>query len=326
MYNDCMHRRSVEWPTVAVAATIAAGFASILQWHRYLPAPVVVLALAVLAAWYNSLQHEVVHGHPTRWKSINTAMAIVPLGMVMPYFAYRETHLAHHRTRNLTDPDTDPESFYLSAETWARLGPMRRRAVTIMRTLAGRMVLGPPVLAVNWWTASLGRRLSLPAVAQFVAHAIGVAGVLAVVRMAGLPIWIYVLGVAWCGSSLSLLRSFAEHRFVDGANRSAMVRSGTFFSLLFLNNNLHTTHHARPAASWYALPALSDRLGSDHIAAEGAGLYRGYAKIARHYLLHPFDEPVGPGRVQAASPDNYPITVPEVADGWRRREKAPRLI
>ncbi|MDQ3738098.1 MAG: fatty acid desaturase [Actinomycetota bacterium] len=313
-----MRRRAVEWPTLAVAASIAAGFVAVLAWHRQVPAALVVVALAVLGAWYNSFQHEVVHGHPTRWRAVNTALAVLPLGLVVPFGAYREVHLLHHRTAGLTDPDADPESFYVSADTWARLGPVSRGAVIVLRTLAGRMLLGPPVAAVRWWAGLAGDAMTPRVAGRLLAHVAGVAGVLAVVRMAGVPIWIYVIGVAWGGGSLSLLRSFAEHRFVEGANRSAMVRSGPFLSLLFLNNNLHTTHHARPAASWYSLPVLSERLGSDHIAAAGAGLYRGYGAIARHYLLRPFDQPVGPGR--------QPITVPDVADGWRRREKAPRLI
>lgn len=314
-----MRRRAVEWATVAVAAAIAAGLASILLWHEHVPAPVLLVALAVLGAWYNSLQHEVVHGHPTRWPAVNTALAMVPFGLVLPFAAYRSTHLAHHRSPELTDPDVDPESFYVSAETWARFGPVRRRGLMVLRTLAGRMVLGPPIVAIRWWRGWAGGGLTLRACARLAAHVCGVAGVLVVVHMAAMPMWIYVIGVAWGGGSLSLLRSFAEHRFVDGANRSAMVRSGRFFSLLFLNNNLHTTHHARPGLAWYALPSASERLGSDEIAAAGAGLYRGYGDIARRYLLRPFDQPVGRGRGQ-------PITVPEVSDGWRRREKAPRLI
>ena len=314
-----MSRRAVEWPTLVVAAAIAGGMAAILLWHRHVPTPLLLVALAVLGAWYNSLQHEVVHGHPTRWPAVNTALAIVPLGLVIPFGAYREVHLLHHRTPGLTDPDADPESFYLAADTWARLGPIRRRGVTVLRTLSGRMLFGPPIVAVRWWSGTASGGLTQSAAGRLVAHAAGVASVLVAVRMAGLPMWTYVLGVAWGGGSLSLLRSFAEHRFVDGANRSAMVRSGRCFSLLFLNNNLHTAHHARPRLAWYSLPAASERLGSDRIAAGGAGLYSGYGEIARRYLLRPFDEPVGPGRTQ-------PITVPEVADGWRRREKAPRLI
>lgn len=313
----------MEWPTVAVAATIAAGFATVLLWHRHVPTPLLIVALAALGAWYNSLQHEVVHGHPTRWRAVNSALAIVPVGLVVPFAAYRESHLLHHRTLELTDPDTDPESFYVSAITWAHFGPVSRGAVTVMRTLAGRMALGPPVVAVRWWIGWLGGGMVRQAPGRFLAHAVGVMAVLAVVRLAGLPIWVYVVGVAWGGGSLSLLRSFAEHRFIDGANRSAMVRSGRFFSLLFLYNNLHTTHHARPRLPWYALSAASEQLGSDRIAAAGAGLYRGYGEIARRYLLHPFDEPVGAGRL--THPVGAPATGFAEGSAHHRARRGRRL-
>ena len=68
--------------------------------------------------------------------------------------------------------------------------------------------------------------------------------VLAVVVASGLDVWVYVLGATWFGWSISLVRSFAEHRFVDGGTQSAVVRAGPVMSLLFLNNNLHLSHHA----------------------------------------------------------------------------------
>ena len=38
-----------------------------------------VVILGVLAAWYGSLQHEVIHGHPTPWGRVNVALAAAPL-------------------------------------------------------------------------------------------------------------------------------------------------------------------------------------------------------------------------------------------------------
>jgi fatty acid desaturase len=271
---------------VAVAVAIAGGFAAVLAAYESLPTVVVVALLAILGAWYNSLQHEVIHGHPTPWRSVNTAMATVPLGLVVPFAVYRDSHLTHHRADPLTSPDTDPESFYVSVETWRRCGPVRRATLLAMRTLAGRLVLGPLVAATRWW-----RSMS---VTRAAAHLAGVAVVLAVVAASGLPLWIYVVGVAWCGGALSLLRSFVEHRLPEAGTRSAIVHAGWFFSLLFLNNNLHHTHHARPGVPWFELPGLNTRLDADRLAAAGAGLYTGYGEIARRYLFRPFDTVVVP--------------------------------
>ena len=114
----------VEWPTVAVLGSIGSGFRAVLHSHDRLPTVIVVAALAVLAAWYNSLQHEAIHGHPTPWRRVNTAMAALPVGLVVPLRWYRSSHLAHHRDEHLTDPTLDPESFYVSA---AGVGIVRSR-------------------------------------------------------------------------------------------------------------------------------------------------------------------------------------------------------
>ena len=89
---------------------------------------------------------------------------------------------------------------------------------------------------------------------------------LAVVRASGMAWWVFAAGVGWGGGALTMLRSFAEHRYARGATRTAVVRAGWFFSLLYLNNNLHHTHHERPAVAWFKLPALHNRLDSDRIA------------------------------------------------------------
>ena len=93
---------------------------------------------------------------------------------------------------------------------------------------------------------------------------------------------------------IQALRSFVEHRAVAGAQRSAIVYSNWFFGLLFLNNNLHNTHHELPGAAWFHLPALTRTLGADEAVAAGAGVYRGYATIFRRHLFRPFDQPVHP--------------------------------
>jgi fatty acid desaturase len=77
---------------------------------------------------------------------------------------------------------------------------------------------------------------------------------------------------------------------------SAVVHTSPPIALLFLNNNLHHTHHTRPDAAWYRLPELNHELGSDAIAAAGAGLYRGgYAEQWRRFGVRPFCRPVFPG-------------------------------
>ena len=123
-------------------------------------------------------------------------------------------------------------------------------------------------------------------------HVLAVVAVLVVVRAAGMSIVAYLVATVWVGPGLSLLRSFAEHRTTATGTRSAVVRAGPVLSLLYLHNNLHHTHHARPHLAWYRLPALHEAIDADRVAASGAGLYRGYGEVVRRYLLHPFDDPV----------------------------------
>lgn len=284
----------VEWPTVLVAMAIWGGLALVLALHDDLPGPVVIAVLAVLAAWYGSLQHEVIHGHPTPWRAVNTALVAVPVGLVVPFSTYRETHLRHHAAPDLTDPVLDPESFHVTPDRWERCGPLRRAALRALRTLAGRMLLGPPVAAARCWT-DLARAARMPRGAVRLATHVGaVVGVLAIVQAAGLSWWVYAAGTAWCGGALTLLRSFVEHRWTPAGTRSAVVETGPVMALLFLHNNLHHAHHARPGEPWYRLPHLHRQLASAEQAEAGAGRYAGYGEVVRRHLFRAFDQPVRP--------------------------------
>ena len=178
-------------------------------------------------------------------------------------------------------------------------GPVRRWYLHAMRTLLGRMVLGPPVIAVRWSQQALRNARTLAGALRVRGHVAAVAVVLLVVRATGMSVWMYVVGVVWAGGALSLLRSFAEHRMTDAGTRSAVVRTGRFFSLLFLNNNLHHTHHVRPGVPWFQLPAATPSSAATSWSATGAGLYAGYGEVARRYLLRPFDTPVHPAATMA---------------------------
>jgi fatty acid desaturase len=155
------------------------------------------------------------------------------------------------------------------------------------------MVLGPLVQAGACWAglADDARRSPRGAL-RLLTHLGGVAVVLLVVDAAGIALWVYVVGVAWVGGALSLLRSFAEHRWTASGTRSAVVNAGPAMSLLYLNNNLHHTHHQRPGVAWFRLPVEHRRLDASTEAARGAGAYAGYGDVVRRYLFRAFDAPV----------------------------------
>ncbi len=284
----------IEWPTIVVALAIACGFLVIALTHTHLPAVVTIALLGVLGAWYGSLRHEVVHGHPTPWRWVNTMIVATPLGLTEPFWQYVDEHLRHHQSDDLTDPLADPESQYLNRSAWQGAGSVVRFARVINTTLAGRLVVGP------WFaTIASGRSLvrrwsggrSRWAIVRFLVADVVV---LAVVVGVGLPLWQYVAGVWYVGTSLTLVRSYAEHRAMAEGSRTAVVHSEGFWALLFLNNNLHVTHHRRPGLAWYRIPAVHASSDADEAAALGAGLYSGYAEIFRRYLFRPLNRVVDP--------------------------------
>lgn len=293
-----LQRRSVEWPTVLLACGLYAAF-GLLTWnYASLPWWVVLPLGGYLVALHGSLQHEVVHGHPTRWRWVNAAFVFPSLWLWLPFTRYRETHLAHHRDEYLTDPLEDPESAYVSAAQWARLGVLHRMVRKAMMTLAGRLLLGPIYfvalkfreLARALWT---GNRRYL---SHWPLHLVAVGVTLGwVIGVCGIPFWEYVLLFVYPGLSLTLLRSYAEHRAAEEVgHRTAVVESGPLFALLFLNNNLHVLHHAQPGLPWYALPAIYRERRDQLLAANGGYLFRGYREIFRRFLLRPRGSPIHP--------------------------------
>ena len=99
-----------EAPTLCLAAIIYGGWlAHTLAWHA-LPLAVSLPLGAWLLAWHSSLQHEIIHDHPTPHRRLNTAIAWVPIGLWLPYAVYRWAHRRHHREPWITDPVEDPES------------------------------------------------------------------------------------------------------------------------------------------------------------------------------------------------------------------------
>jgi fatty acid desaturase len=287
-------RRWIDVPTAAVAAAIALGFAALLLVGGRLPWPLTVAIGGVLGGWYGSLQHEVVHGQPTASRRVNHGLVWLPLSLTYPFQRYVATHMDHHMTDELTIPGLDPESTFVSGETWATLGPIRRGWLWVHRTIAGRMLLGPlrsTALLLVAEARLISRRE--PGVARaWVHHIVGCLVVGGLVYVSDVTWWEYGLGAGYIGMSLTMLRSFAEHLDVAPGTRTAYVEAGWFFSLLFLNNNLHHAHHASPASAWHELPRVGRELGSAEISADGAGRYRGYSELFRRYFFSPLHHPV----------------------------------
>lgn len=285
-------RHRHEAPTWGVAIALHGGFLLLTWYFHAIPLPL-ALALGVwLVAWQGSLRHEVVHGHPTRHAGVNGLVAGPPYDLWLPLGRYHDWHHAHHLSPALADPRVDPESFYLSLRDWSRRGPWGQAFLRLQQTLAGRLLLGPPTMVVAFWRAEAVAILARDRrrMGVWARHLMLAAAVLAwLVLVAEIPLWLYLVGIVWPALGVGLLRSFDEHR---PGHRSGMLRAEGPLALLFLNNNLHALHHARPEVPWYELPALARQ---DVPLPAGTFETRGYRQIARRHLFRIKDSPVHPG-------------------------------
>jgi fatty acid desaturase len=281
--------RRLEAPTWILAFTIYVGWLALTFWWRALPIWIAAPAGAWLCAWHMSLQHELMHGHPTRSARINTALAWPPLNLWLPYPIYRDSHLRHHRDAHLTDPLEDPESTYMSQQAWASAGRAGQWLHCARNTLAGRLLLGPPWTVAGFWLGQAGRWRAHAPWRIWLGHAAGVALVLGWVwSVCGINPLIYIGCVVYPGTALILLRSLAEHRAADRPeDRTAVVEHAGLLGLLFLNNNLHMLHHDQPWLPWYALPAQWRALGPTLLSGRRGPVYRGYSDVARRYGVRP---------------------------------------
>ena len=291
--------RRIEGPTWLVAAAVYGGWLALTWYHHALPWWLVLPLGGWLMGWYGSLQHEVIHGHPTRSAGVNAAMATAPLLLWLPYPLYRSRHLRHHATPHLTDPLADTESFYVTAAHWQRLGPIWRLVLRVHNTLAGRLLLGPALTILAFWREE-GARLvrGEPGCARIWAtHAVLTALVLIwVLWVCGIPLWAYVMLYVYPGTAVILLRSYYEHRpAADQAERTAIVEAGPLMTLLYLGNNFHALHHERPAIPWYELRRVYRAERQRILADNGGFLFAGYGDIVRRFLWREKDSPLHPG-------------------------------
>jgi fatty acid desaturase len=299
----------LELPTLGLIVLVYVVLITLVMSHDILPWWLLPIG-AYFAALHVSLQHEVLHGHPTRHRWINEALVFFTPTLWVPYGRYRDTHLKHHNDIDLTDPTRDPESYYVLPEDWALAGPVKRLIYGINQTLAGRMAIGPAVSIFQFWTEEWrhilhGDTYRLREWALF-----GVSAAVTIVfvtQVAGMPFWKYYLLIAYPGLSLSLVRSYCEHRASERPeHRTIIVEASWFWSLLFLFNNLHVAHHTRPAMPWYRLPNFYSANRKALLEKNDGYTMKGYGEIFRRYFLEAKEpisypnirwlRPIDPGR------------------------------
>jgi len=261
---------AIEWPTLGLTLATYGSWLAITASYGHLPLAVVASLGTVLVTLHGSLQHEIIHGHPTRNALFNRLTVVVPLSLWLPYARYRRSHLAHHIDARLTDPFDDPESFYWTPEAWTRLGPIRQAVLRLQQTLAGRIIIG------CFWRIGMFLAKEARAVLHnrnharrdWIEHLLWcVPVVLWIKGICAMPLWIYFVTIVIPANGLQLIRSFA-------------------------------LHHEAPMIPWYRYNARY-RLERERLIAEnGALVYRTYLDVVARYLFRPHDTMLHPsGRI-----------------------------
>jgi fatty acid desaturase len=293
-------KRHLDFYTLSVAIVVHGSLLALTAFFGDLPLWLAAPLGSLLLAWYGSLQHETIHGHPTSSRRVNAMLGGLPLSLWIPYGIYRETHLRHHRHggRYLTEVERDPESFYLQPGALSNAGVIRRAIHAANCTLAGRIILGPAVAITKLWVSEARKLWSADRRRLLIwsRHVLGVAIVLFwIVGVCHVSLIVYVALVVYPSVSLTQLRSFAEHRaHVSSRLRTRVVEANPVWALIFLNNNLHIAHHAHPKLPWHQLPRAWRRMRGA-VSDPSLVIRGGYREVIRNHLFRPLIAAEHPG-------------------------------
>jgi fatty acid desaturase len=287
-----------EWPTWLLIFVIYGGWLATLSLWPLLGNGAGTLLMVWWCAWYMSLQHELIHGHPTPWPWLNRVFGYAPLAVWYPYEIYRESHLRHHNDFDLTMPALDAERTYVSPAEWAAAGRLMRGVRWLNKTFWGRIVLGPALAITTTWGGALRKLLrgDWRDAGVWLRHLLTLAALLWWVESAfGVSALWYLLGISYPAQSLAMIRSYYEHRPAeDHKQRIVLNDAGFVFRLLYLNNNLHLVHHDLPSLPWYLLPRVYRGRRDAYNVRSGGFQIDGYGALMRRYGFRPIDAPVHP--------------------------------
>ena len=141
----------------------------------------------------------------------------------------------------------------------------------------------------------------------------------------GMPRWIYLACFVYPGTSLAMVRSFAEHCAApEEERRTAIVENACILGPLFLFKlcmRRITCATGWPGTRFSKFYRLN---WATLIERNGGLVYQGYFDVARRYLLKPHDSPIHPGwdrdRRRERHVDRHPADVRFPVDrGHQRR-------
>jgi fatty acid desaturase len=297
--NNTLTSRT-EWPTWLLLAGFYLAWFFVVFYGAASGEVLTLILLVPLVVLWMSIQHELIHGHPTRWPAMNKALGFLPFAVWYPYDIYRDTHLAHHNDAVLTLPGQDPESRYVTHAFWLRSSRYIKAVLWINKTLGGRLLVGAP-LAVTALVAGEIRGLlhtGRSAWQMWAAHLLSVGALLTLVEQySAISALQYLFLVSLPALSISMIRSFYEHRPSPlPEHRTVINESSGLLSWLFLNLNFHLVHHDLPGLPWFYLPQVYKARREQWMARNDGYVIHGYLQLLQGHLLSPVDCPCHPGK------------------------------
>lgn len=290
-----IHRTVFEWQTWLLIVVIYSSWGALIYYFNQIPLWISTPLLILVGAWYMSLQHELLHGHPTRYKWFNHLLGIFPIAVWYPYAIYRDAHIQHHVDEDLTKPHIDSESNYLPPNTYANLHPVHQWFRWVLRTTLGRFLLGPAWAIYGLVKTSLQQfhqgNFQYLVTWTFHLSLLGfmLYGLESIFHISAVY---YILMIAYLSLGLAMLRSFYEHRpALLPQDRIVINEASWFWRLLYLNNNFHSVHHAYPSLPWYAIDQVYFENKAAWQQVNHGFLLDGYTKFLFQHFIRPVDHP-----------------------------------
>lgn len=287
-----------QWPTwLLLIAVPSAWFALMLASPVLGAGWTIVLLIPVVVLWM-SVQHELLHGHPTRFNWLNKVLGYAPFAVWYPYTLYRDSHLQHHHDHDLTIPGVDPESRYLSQSGWERSSRLFRAVLWLNKTVPGRLLVGPPLALYAMAKEELQRlrQGERKAWLMWLTHGFFTLLMFAfIARYSAVMVWQYVFLVTVPVLSVGMVRSFYEHRpAARPEQRTVLNEAGWPWTWLFLNLNLHLVHHDLPRLPWFYMPRVYRARREQWQQRSGHYVVHGYGELIRRHAVHAIDSPKHP--------------------------------
>ena len=278
-------RETAEFRTFFLITACYSAIAVLILNPLDIPLIAQMVLLIPLITLHSSLQHELMHGHPFKSQRVNDLLAMVPVGLFVCYYRFKESHLKHHNDRVICDPYEDPESWYLTKDSWHQKPTWLQNLLQFNNTLIGRMLLGPAIGIIGFTAHEMKQGPLSVRLFWFLHFTFSTFLLLAINTWGNIPVWAYLI-CCYFGYSLLMIRTFIEHQASSSIlARSVIIEKKGFFSFLFLNNNFHAVHHAYPKLAWYRIPTLFERNRDRFMGNNKNYYFKNYAEVFARFLF-----------------------------------------